>query len=184
MTEETDVVIVGDGPTGLSAALLLAKNDLDVIVMGRNETPMHKAHLMNYLGIEEEDGTSFMRRARSQAEEFGAQIREAEVTAVREEDGAFLAKMDDGSQVGGEYMVLATGTSRELGEDLGLAFDGDVIEADKEGHTSQERVLAGGWAIRPHKIQAATSVGDGAAIALSVLSDKAGEPVHDFDVVE
>lgn len=184
MVDETDVLIVGDGPTGLSAALLLAKNDLETVVVGENETPMHKALLLNYLGIEEEEGTSFMQRARDQAEAFGAELVESRVTSLDAEGERFHAEMDAGEELASRYVVIATGTDRSLAEDLDLAQDGDVIEADKEGHTSRERVYAGGWATRPHKIQAATSVGDGAAIALTILSTEAGEPTHDFDVVE
>jgi thioredoxin reductase len=179
----TDVVIVGDGPTGLSAALLLEKNDLDTVVLGENETPIHKALLLNYLGLEEEEGTPFIERARKQAAGFGADLREAHVTSVSTNGDGFEAETEDGQAVTGRYLVLATGTDRSLAEELGLSLDGDVIEADKEGRTSEEGVFAGGWATRPHKIQAATSVGDGAAIALTILSEEAGEPMHDFDVV-
>lgn len=182
MAEETDVVIVGDGPTGLSAALLLGKNDLDTVVVGENETPMHKAHLLNYLGIEDEEGTPFMERAREQAAGFGAELHDGRIASVEDLGNGFEAETEDGQTFQGRYLVLATGTDRSLAEQLDLAFDGDVVEADKEGHTSLEGVYAGGWATRPHKIQAATSVGDGAAIALSILSEEAGEPVHDFDV--
>ena len=46
-----DVLIIGDGPGGLSAALFLAKNDMNVTVFGQNKTLMHDAMLYNYLGI-------------------------------------------------------------------------------------------------------------------------------------
>jgi thioredoxin reductase len=182
MVEATDVLIVGDGPTGLSAALLLEKNDLDTIVVGEDETPMHQAVLLNYLGIEEEKGTPFMQRARKQAEAFGTDLREDRVATVGRHDGGFRAETEAGDEFEGRYLVLATGTDRSLAEELALDLDGDVIAADKEGYTSEDGVFAGGWASRPYKIQAATSVGDGAAIALSILSEDAGEPVHDFDV--
>lgn len=181
---DTDVLIVGDGPTGLSAALLLAKNELDTIVVGENETPVHKALLRNLLGTEEEPGPSFLERAREQAASFGAELREGRVTSVEGEAGAFSAEAEDGETIEARHVVIATGMDRSLGEELGLAFDGDVIEADKEGRTSREGIYAGGWSIRPNMIQAATSIGDGAAIALSILSAEAGEPVHDFDVVD
>jgi thioredoxin reductase len=183
MAEDVDVAIVGDGPTGLSAALLLEKNDVETAVFGENETPMHKALLLNYLGIEEEAGTPFMQRAREQAAGFGADVREERVESLNAGEGEFTVETAEGSQVDAEYLVLATGTSRDLGEQLDLDYDGKAIAANKDGRTSRENVYAGGWAIRPQKIQAAISVGDGAAIALDIISDREGEPFHDFDVV-
>jgi thioredoxin reductase (NADPH) len=44
------IIIVGDGPGGLSAALLLAKNGHTVSVYGQDQTPMHHAQLHDYLG--------------------------------------------------------------------------------------------------------------------------------------
>ena len=60
----TTVMIVGDGPGGLSAALYLAKLKMDVIVFGVDQTDMHKAMLYNYLGIPEMTGSEFQRIAR------------------------------------------------------------------------------------------------------------------------
>lgn len=182
MTADHDVVIVGDGPTGLSAGLLLAKNDQDVVIVGEDETAMHSALLRNYLGIEEEGGTSFMKRARDQVREFGAELVQSEVASVGATTDGFRAEAADGQTFEGRYLVLATGTARELGEELDLDYQGDVIASNKEGETSADGVFAGGWATRPQKIQAAISVGDGAAIALTILSEEKGEPFHDFDV--
>lgn len=176
-----DVAIVGDGPCGLSCALLAAKNDLSVQVFGSDETAMHSAYLYNYLGVEESDGTAFMERARKQCRGVGAELTEAVVSEVRADGDGFVVEADAGDQHRARYLVLATGTDRELAQALGLEMDGDVIQVDRDGRTSQDGVYAGGWATRGHKIQAAISVGDGAAIALAILSEEKGKPFHDFD---
>jgi len=85
----TDVLIVGGGPAGLSAALFTAKNDLDTVVFDTDGTWMHKAHLFNYLGIESEDGTQFVEGARAQVDDFGAERREEQVTGVEETADGF-----------------------------------------------------------------------------------------------
>src|SRR5688500_15938331 len=50
------VIVIGDGPGGLSAALFLAKNKVDVVVFGEDKTAMNYAHLKNYLGLPEIGG--------------------------------------------------------------------------------------------------------------------------------
>lgn len=179
--QRTDVLIIGDGPTGLSAALLLSKNGQDVVVMGKDETPMHKAYLENFLGLRKVRGTAFMERAREHVEAFGTELVTTEVSDVAAENGGFVVSGTDGTEVETRYLVLATGGSQKLAERLGVVFEDDRVRVDLDGRTSEDRVYAGGWLARGAKIQAAISVGDGAAIALDILSRELGKPFHDFD---
>jgi len=91
----SDVIIVGGGPAGLSAALFTAKNGLDTVVFDTDDTWMHKAHLFNYLGVGSQDGTAFLETARSQADGFGVDRRQGEeVTDVEAVDGGFRPAHD------------------------------------------------------------------------------------------
>ncbi|SFS01053.1 Pyridine nucleotide-disulphide oxidoreductase [Halomicrobium zhouii] len=178
----TDVLIVGGGPAGLSAALFTAKNDLDTVVFDTDETWMHKAHLFNYLGIESEDGTQFVEDARAQAEGFGADLHEAKVTDVAASDDGFTVSTDDGEHEA-PYLVLATGAKRDLAESLGCAFtDEDVVDVDVDMETSVADAYATGAMVRAEEWQAVIAAGDGAAAALNILSKEKGEHFHDFDV--
>jgi len=179
-----DVIIVGDGPGGLGAALFLAKNEMEVTLFGRNQTLMHKAMLYNYLGIPKMTGTEFQKVAREQVEDLGAEIRDVEVKSAEKTDEGFAVTTADGGRCEARYLILATGPSNPLAEGLGLEKGKEGIAVDRNGRTPVEGLYVIGWSTRLKKIQAIISAGDGAAAALDILSAEAGEDIHDFDVVE
>ncbi|MFW5968500.1 MAG: FAD-dependent oxidoreductase [Persicimonas sp.] len=178
-----NALIVGDGPGGLSAALFLAKNDVDVDVFGTDDTPMHKAMLYNYLGIEEMTGSDFQNIARGQVAGFGGRLHETKVESVEKTDDGFLLTTADGDTYEGDYIVIAV-SNKGLLDEFGIERDGGQARVDRNGRTNVDDAYAIGWATRNMKIQAIISAGEGGAAALDILSNEAGEDVHDFDVVE
>ncbi|WP_128478683.1 NAD(P)/FAD-dependent oxidoreductase [Halorussus pelagicus] len=179
------VAIIGGGPAGLSAGLFTAKNDLDTVVFDTDETWMHKAHVYNYLGIEEVGGTEFVEQAREQVESFDADLRVGEEVTGVERDGEEFAVTTDDGEYDAQYVVFATGTDTELAEQLGCeTTEGGLIDVDLNMRTSVENAYAVGSMIRDQKWEAVISAGDGGAAALQIMSEEAGEPVHDFDVPE
>ncbi|WP_129113655.1 FAD-dependent oxidoreductase [Halegenticoccus tardaugens] len=179
-----DVIVVGGGPAGLSAALFTSKNGLETTVFDTDKTWMHKAHLFNYLGIRSMDGDVFMQRAREQAtKDHGVNLNEGdEVTAVEKRDGGFTVSTEE-DEDDADYVVLATGANRGLAESLGCAFtDEDVVDVDVTMETSVEDAYATGAMVRAEEWQAVISAGDGAAAALNILTKEKGEHFHDFDV--
>ncbi len=177
-----DVAVIGGGPAGLSAALFTAKNGLDTVVFDTDETWMHDAHLFNYLGIESMDGSAFMEQARDQVEGFGIDRRQGEeVTSVTDADGGFEIETDQG-EYQARYVILATGTDRDLAEQLGCDIAAnETIDVDLSMQTSVPDVYATGAMVRDQEWQAIISAGDGGAAALDILSTEKGEHFHDFD---
>lgn len=178
----SDVVIVGGGPAGLTAALFAQKNGLEATVLDTDGTWLHKAHLFNYPGIGSVDGSAFLETLRQQVDSFGVErLQGTEATDVERTDDGFRVDTDD-EAVEGRYLVLATGAKRDLAEALGCAFDGDVVDVDVTMETSVDGAYATGAMVRAEEWQAVISAGDGAAATLNILSEEKGEHYHDFNV--
>jgi thioredoxin reductase len=179
----SETLIVGDGPAGLSAGLLLAKKGEDARIFGKNTTKMHSAYLYNYPGVRQLDGREFIETARDQCAYFGAELHDAEITAVGRDGDGFEVTTDAGDTHAGDYLVLATGHfSRLLPDDIGVETDdADRIEIDDHSRTNVDGVYAAGVATRIHKIGASVSTGQGASAALDIIDREQDGVAHDFD---
>jgi thioredoxin reductase (NADPH) len=176
------VLIIGDGPAGLSAGLFLAKNGYDTTIFGDNDTATHYALLLNYLGIPEVTGTRLIEIGREQFESFGGTINEGKVSEALQTDDGFSIRLEDGSTFEGDFLVLAAGPAKPFASSFGLEKNEDGgVKADREGRTSVPGLYCVGWATRPKRTQAIISAGEGAAAALSILSQEKGKDFHDFD---
>ena len=176
-----DVIVIGDGPGGLSAALFLAKNKLDVVVFGQDKTAMHWAQIKNYLGIPEIHGSEFQTIARGQVTAHGGALRPDRVEEVSGADGAWTVVLENGEKLTARYLILSEGKGPRLAKQLGLEFDeANGIATDRNARTPIGAYVVGRSA-RPGRSQAVISAGDGAAAAIDVLSREKGENVVDWD---
>lgn len=176
------VIVVGDGPAGLSAALFLAKNGQEVVVYAQDQTAMHYAELHNYLGLPVINGTKFQHTARMQVSDQGATLRDDEVTEVARDGNGFMVRSATGAQDRADYLVLAGGkAAQRLAEQAGAERREGKVVVDVEYRTSSDRVYAVGRVARPERSQAIISAGAGATAALDILAREAGRDVHDWD---
>lgn len=119
-----DLVIVGGGPAGLAAAVYGASEGLRTLLVER-EAPGGQAgttsRIENYLGFPAGlSGGDLARRAVAQATRLGAELLTArDATTLRIEDRYRLLTLDDGSEVGCEALIIATGVQYRR-----LAVDG------------------------------------------------------------
>ena len=177
-----DVIVIGDGPGGLSAALFLAKNQLDVVVFGQDKTAMNYALVKNYLGIPEILGTEFQRIARHQIASHGAKLRGDAVATLAAADDGFSVTLEGGERLTAKFLVLSEGKGPRLAKQLGLAFDeNNGIATDRNAKSSVDGVYIVGRSARPGRSQAIISAGDGAAAAIDILSRDKNENFLDWD---
>jgi thioredoxin reductase (NADPH) len=115
-----DIIVVGAGPAGLSAAVYAGSEGQSVVVLERG-VPGGQAgnspKIENYLGFPSGlSGMELARRALTQAKRFGAEILEAtETVRVRVEDKYRIVTLKDGTEITGKTLLMATGaTFRQL----------------------------------------------------------------------
>lgn len=177
-----DVIVIGDGPGGLSAALFLAKNKLDVVVFGEDKTAMNYALLRNYLGFPEILGTEFQKIARDQVAQHGARLRDDHVETLSGTPGQWSIALANGEKLIAKYLILSEGKGPRLAKQLGLAFDDNKgIATDRNARTSVDGVYVVGRSARPGRSQAIISAGDGASAAIDILSRERNEDFLDWD---
>ncbi|MBC8332769.1 MAG: NAD(P)/FAD-dependent oxidoreductase [Anaerolineae bacterium] len=174
-------IIIGDGPAGLSAALLLAKLELDVTVFGIDKTSMHAAMLYNYLGIPEMTGSEYQKIARQQVANFGADLQNKRVTDVEKTDSGFVVTTEDGEQHESKYVVLAEGKGVKLSVGLGLTDAGQDVAVAHAGRTRIDGLYVVGRSTNIKRTLAIISAGQGAAAAIDIASTEFGRDVNDFD---
>lgn len=117
MTEDRDLLIIGAGAAGLSAAIYAARRRARVAAftmpgVGR----LAKAgHIETYLGFPEPiPGPELLARGMQQARNFGAEIIEKEIVNARiNADGKFVLQAADGTTYPGQALVIATGAERQ-----------------------------------------------------------------------
>src|SRR5690242_6095901 len=105
-----DCVVVGGGPTGLTAAIYLARYRRSAIVL---DSAASRAALIprshNYPGFPDGvGGPELISRIRAQAERYGAHIASATVEHVRRGEDLFEIEAGD-TRVQARTLLLATG---------------------------------------------------------------------------
>lgn len=114
-----DMIVVGGGPGGYTAALYAARAGLDTLVLEKLSAGGQMAlteEIDNYPGFEEGiDGFSLAEKMQQQAERFGANSEYAEVEHMDLTAAPKVLKTSEGTFYG-RTVVLATGANpRELG---------------------------------------------------------------------
>ena len=114
-----DMVIVGGGPGGYTAALYAARAGLDVIVLEKLSAGGQMAlseQIDNYPGFEEGvDGFSLAEKMQAQAERFGAATEYAEVQSADLLAQPKVVQTSEGNFCGRSIVLASGATPKELG---------------------------------------------------------------------
>ena len=118
-----DVLIVGAGPAGLNAALILGRSCRRVLVCDsghpRNATSKGVNGFLSRDGV---DPHELRRLGREQLTGYdGVELREGEVSDVQGGDGRFEAVLGDGTRVEARKVLLATGLELDFPKVEGMA---------------------------------------------------------------
>ncbi len=150
-----DVLVVGAGPAGLSAAVYAASEGLDVLMveaMAPGGQAGSSSKIENYLGFPTGiSGMALAQRALTQAEKFGAKLSIARA-AVRLhcEEAPYHVELDDGQVLSARAIIVATGAryrrldvpDLERFEGRGVYYGATFIEAQR--CASGEVIVVGG----------------------------------------
>jgi thioredoxin reductase (NADPH) len=111
---EVDIVIIGGGPAGASAAIYAARAGHDVVVLdkGKAAGALGITHLIaNYPGIVGEiSGIELLERMHEQATSFGAKFVKTKVNGMFADEGDLNVYTTDGDSYKARALILATGS--------------------------------------------------------------------------
>lgn len=133
--EARQVVIVGSGPAGWTAAVYAARANLTPLVFEGSEPGgqlMTTTEVENFPGFEHGiQGPELMKVMRAQAVRVGTEVKSERIQALAHQpDGTFLLTSEKGEQVTAQTVILATGaTARRLGLDSEKALYGKGVSA-------------------------------------------------------
>ena len=114
MDDSYEVVIVGAGVAGLTAAIHLGWHNRRTLVIDRRSGPLlfTLEKLYNVPGMPETRGIDILKQLRTQAESLGAEIVRGNVVEAGGDEGNFLLRGEKGEEWRAERLLLATGVAR------------------------------------------------------------------------
>lgn len=125
-----DVIIVGAGPAGLTAAVYARRAEKSVLVIEKatfGGQMTFSPKIENYPAFLQVSGNELAEKMVEQALSMGAEIEMAEVTGIEKNNGVFYISCDDGQYLA-KSVIIATGSKhRHLGIDREEEFIGNGI---------------------------------------------------------
>ncbi|GAX91741.1 FAD-dependent oxidoreductase [Effusibacillus lacus] len=184
-----DIAIIGCGPAGASAALFAAKAGKKTLVIDNDQSITKRAWIENHYGVMEITGPDLVETGKKQATKFGANLVQGKAQNVVRLDRGFRIETSN-EQFEALHVILATGVLADLAEKIGLRTKPGtepriktVIVVDPNGKTNIDGVWAAGT-VAGVSVHTIVTAGDGAKVAINVISELNGERYVDHDVLK
>lgn len=106
-----DVVIIGAGPAGMTAAIYLKRAGINPLILEKDAPggTLNKTHkIENYPGYVDKDGTTLAFRMYSQIEELGIDLKVEAVKSIEKENDIYKI-ITDNNEYQTKYILIATG---------------------------------------------------------------------------
>lgn len=149
MAADRNVIIIGSGPAGLTAALYAARANLKPLLIEGLEAGgqlMLTTMVENWPGFRDGImGPDLMTEMRAQAERFGTEIIQSTVTKVDLAERPFTVTLSDARSWTCDALIIATGASArwlEIGSDRRLSGHGVSTCATCDGYFFRGRPIA------------------------------------------
>jgi len=127
---EYEVVVVGAGPAGMTAAMYAGRSMLRTAILERGASGgelLNTETIEDYPGFEHVKGWELAEKFESHAKKFGAEFHQRTATSVRKlETGGFETKCDDGTVYLSPTVIVTAG-----GTPIKLGVPGEVESAGK-----------------------------------------------------
>ena len=117
MSELYDVIIIGAGPAGLTAAIYASRANLKTLVFEAevNGGKLSKTHeIENYPGIASISGLELAMQLSEHGQKFGAKLVSGTVNKIVEKDGYKTVVLTDGQEYQAKSIIVATGTKERM----------------------------------------------------------------------
>lgn len=146
-----DLVIIGGGPAGLTAALYAGRARVKTLLLERGVPGgqlLNTEAIEDYPGFDRITGTELAERMTEQARKFGVDIQTAAVTGIRSEGNLKVVDTDNGSFKSDFVILTAGGEPKKLGIPGETEFQGRGVSqcavCDGAFFKEQEVVVVGG----------------------------------------
>ena len=176
METDHEVIVIGGGAAGLSAAVALGRSRRSVLVIDAGEprnAPADGVH--NFLSREGTAPGDLLVAGRAEVSHYGGEIRSGRAVRAEQLDGGFAVTLEDCSRVTARRLVVTTGLVDELPEVEGVR--------ERWGRDVLHCPYCHGWEVRGQQV-AVLGTGPGSvhqALLFSQLTDDLTFVTHGFE---